>query len=173
MKNSPTGKKVFSLISWILFGVGALLIILFAATPGGLSSKESGFFSGIVKSILNFFSPGFINESNEDLFHSVLRKLVGHFGLFGFTGVFGYFAFATTVIHPKHPFLFHVLETLGTGLFLAFGSEGIQRIPGLARSGEFKDVLIDLSGFVLGLLLAALIWYLVERHQKKKASMTE
>ena len=168
MRNSQPVNRAFRVVSWVLFGLGAALIIAFAATPGGISSQESGIFSSFVKSVLNFFSPGMINESNEDLFHAVLRKLVGHFGLFGFTGFFGYFAFSSTVAHPRAAFWFHLLEDLSAGLLLGFGSEAIQLIPGLSRSGEFADVGIDLSGYLLGLLLAAFIWHLVENAKKKK-----
>ena len=39
-------------------------------------------------------------------------------------------------------------------------------VPG--RSGEFKDVLIDFSGYALGFLIILLILFLIIRHQNKK-----
>ena len=166
MRNSQPVNRAFRVVSWVLFGLGATLIIVFAATPGGISSQESGIFSSFVKSVLNFFSPGMINESNEDLFHAVLRKLVGHFGLFGFTGFFGYFAFSSTLVHPRNAFWFHLLEDLSAGLLLGFGSEAIQLIPGLSpkrrvRGRWTRSVRLSLGAF-------ACRFYLVSRRKCQK-----
>ena len=61
---------------------------------------------------------------------------------------------------------------LSFGAAIAALTEIIQlNVPG--RSGEFLDVLIDFSGYLLGALIVGLITFLVIRKQRKKEQELE
>ena len=110
-----------------------------------------------------------IDKAGEARIQQVTRKALGHFGLFLFTATWGMLAFLLSVPHAKLKYLWNSLEAFGAGLILAFGSEGIQTIPALKRSGEVKDALIDMAGFLVGMAIVLLVYFLIDRAKKKKA----
>ena len=158
---------------WILlivFLVLAVLInvyIIYHACLNGADSSEAS--QGVVEvseDVVNTVKPGTVNETNYDQFATFIRKAFGHFGLFVISGIFTslttYFAIKDTKWYKMGIGISFVF-----GFLLAMTTEIIQlNVPG--RSGEFIDVLIDTSGYVLGLGIVALILFLVLRHQKKK-----
>ncbi len=109
-----------------------------------------------------------IDKAGEARIQQMTRKAIGHFGLFLFTATWGMLAFLLTVPHEKLKYLWNSLEAFGAGLVLAFGSEAIQLIPVLKRSGEVKDALIDMAGFLVGMGIVLLVYFLIERAIKKK-----
>ena len=158
-------RKILLPISWAMFALLSILIIVEAATPGDLSSSQSGFLANLVANFLHLFS-----NIPEEIFlrlEGFLRKAIGHFGLFLFTGSWGMLAFSLSLEERKRFYLLSFVFAFLIGSLLAFGSEGIQLIPALSRSGEFTDSLIDLSGYLVGLLLVWLIVFLI--HRKKDA----
>ena len=65
-----------------------------------------------------------------------------------------------------------IATSLAFGLFMGSLTEIIQlNVPG--RSGQFTDVLIDFSGYLLGFLIILLILFLIIRKQNKKAPTQE
>lgn len=143
-------------------------IIMQACLNGVRSTESSGFVVNLLKTIINGISPNAINDGNIDTFSYVIRKLVGHFGLFAISGLFSTFSlylwFRPQKCYKNYRLLY---LSLGFGLLLAILTEIIQLFtPG--RSGQFTDVLIDFSGFILGNGIIILILYLVYRHHKKK-----
>lgn len=154
-------RKILLPISWAMLALLSILIIVEAATPGDLSSSQSGFLANLVANFLHLFS-----NIPEEIFlrlEGFLRKAIGHFGLFLFTGSWGMLAFLLSLEGRKRFYLLSFLFAFLIGSILAFGSEGIQLIPSLNRSGEFIDSLIDLSGYLLGLILCLLIFHLATR----------
>ncbi len=76
---------------------------------------------------------------------------VAHFGLFGITGLVA--AYSADFLKPMR---MRILFGLIFGLFLAVSSEAAQKlIP--YRSGSFNDLLADVAGVSLSLLLYALL----------------
>lgn len=145
-------------------------IIMQSCLNGFSSSRSSGMAVNLLKGIINAISPNAINDGNIDTFTHVIRKLIGHFGLFVISGLTTstsiYLWFKPQKWYKLYRFSY---ASLLFGFFLASLTEFIQTfIPN--RSGEFTDVLIDFSGFLLGFSLILLIIYLIFRHQKKIAN---
>ena len=132
-------------------------IIMHSCFNANVSSSSSGRLVNFLKAIINFFHANTINDNNIGSFTHVIRKLVGHFGLFVFSGFFTSFSF--TFVIKKEPFykdVYFFLLTLTVGIFIAFLTEFIQRfVPG--RSGEFVDAMIDFSGYILGTIILKIL----------------
>ena len=150
-----------------------VFIVTQSCLNGAQSSASSGIAVNFFKSIINFFSPNAINDGNISEFSGVIRKLIGHFGFFAISGVstgvaLDLWLHPLRFYRPERPFLF----SLGGGLTLAILTESIQHfVPN--RSGEFKDVLIDFGGYVLGALLTYLVILLIIHIRKKRKNTGE
>ena len=102
--------------------------------------------------------PRFITRYNFDItkFRYVIRKLVGHFGAFVFLGLFASLTYFCFIKRNK---LVALLVTIGSGIIVAAGSELLQFIPD-GRYPAFKDVLIDMAGYMCATLAFSLVFYL-------------
>ena len=132
------------------------------------STQASNGVVEVAEDAVNTVSPGTITPENHDSFASFIRKAFGHFGLFAVSGLLSslavYFAF-----NPQKwsKYYLLIIISLGFGLSMGITTELIQlNVPG--RSGEFRDVLIDFSGYLLGFLIILLILFLVLRKQNTK-----
>lgn len=158
------------LIATIIVGCLAisinLFIILQSCLNGDRSTESSGFVVELFKSLINIFSKNAINENNIGTFTQVIRKLIGHFGLFAVDGLISSWAiYLSSAYIKKYKHLYGLLFSLFFGLFIAGLTEVIQSfIP--SRSGEIVDVLIDFSGYLLGTGIIALIIFL--RYKRTK-----
>ncbi len=143
-----------------------VFIIVHSCLNGMRSTEESGKIVNLLKSIINAFSKDAINDSNIDSFSHVVRKLVGHFGLFVFSGGSSSWAFHLSSYYlKKYRWWYGLIFTLFFGLFLAGLTELIQVfIPG--RAGQFTDVLIDYSGYILGTGIVVLILFILYKNGK-------
>ena len=155
------------IITALSVGMNAF-IVLQSCLDGAQSTGSSNIAANFFKAIINFFSPNAINEGNWDSFCGVIRKLIGHFGFFAISGVLttlsvDLWMHPYAAYRPYKPFII----SLSGGFFLAGLTELIQRfIPN--RSGEFKDVLIDFGGYLLGAFLVFLVIMLIVTKKKKK-----
>ena len=144
-----------------------VFIIVQSCLNGMKSTESSSFVVNLLKSIINTFSHNAINETNIDTFTYVVRKLVGHFGLFVVSGLFttsSLFLWIKPLSWYKNYRLMYI--SLSFGMFLATLTEIIQLfVPN--RSGQFTDVLIDFGGYLLGFSLIILILFLVYKHKEK------
>ena len=151
---------------WILFALAILLnafIIINSYMNGNQSSAESGRVTNIIKNIINFFIHNAINDTNYETFHGVIRKLVGHFGLFLLDGVI-----VSWDIHflIQKKWWIKLIITLSFGLLIAILTEVIQlAVPG--RAGSALDILIDYSGYAIGVGIILLIFLGINRHKKE------
>lgn len=154
-------------ILFYIFGVIAIAInvlIIVESFIGGNNSASQSF--SLSEAFANFFEIIFPNLIIDRIaFHSAIRKIVGHFLLFGLSGIF------TTLTLLMNDYLYNrfkwkvALFSLGFGLILALISELIQYfVPG--RYGVLTDVLIDYSGYVLFGGLTYLITFLIFRKIK-------
>ena len=146
-----------------------MFIILQSCLNGDRSTESSGFVVELFKSLINIFSKNAINENNIGTFTQVIRKLIGHFGLFAVDGLISSWAiYLSSAYIKKYKQLYGLLFSLFSlffGLFIAGLTEVIQSfIP--SRSGEIVDVLIDFSGYLLGTGIIALIIFL--RYKRTK-----
>lgn len=115
----------------------------------------------MVVNALGFFGLS-LSPDQVNLVGLLLRKLIGHLGIFAVDGFFGFLTFFHFLKIKKHIIPAFVFS-LGTMLLIAFISEGMQflvpdRGPGLL------DVAIDFSGA----LIAIVIVFLFKNHKIKK-----
>ena len=161
------------LILTIVFCVLAVAInayiIMHSCLDAVASTEQSQGVVQVSEDVVNTVAPGTITPENHDSFASFIRKAFGHFGLFVVSGLLS----PTALYLLINPFKWskHYLNAiigLSFGLIIAITTEVIQlSIPG--RSGEFTDVLIDFSGYLLGALIVGLILFLILRKKNKKA----
>lgn len=131
------------------------------------STQASSGVVEVTEDVVNTVAPGTITPENHESFASFIRKAFGHFGLFVISGLLSPTALFL-LIHPfkwsKH--YLNVIIGLSFGLIIAATTEIIQlSVPG--RSGEFTDVLIDFSGYILGTLIVGLILFIIFKKIKK------
>lgn len=155
--------KKSNIAKWVILAVAIAInvfIIVNACITGNVSAKESGNVSRFIASIINFFSPNAINDSNFDSFAAVIRKLVGHFGLFAFDAIFSTLAFHLFLKESKfkNPF-WTIGGSLIFGFVIAAVSELIQIITP-DRYGTWGDIGIDFGGYFLGFALTFLVLFL-------------
>ena len=143
-----------------------IFIIIQSCLNGVRSTSSSGWVVTLFKNIINTFSKDAINDGNISTFTYVIRKLIGHFGLFVLSGVSSTLALHFASYYLKnYKWWYGLVFTLFFGLFLAGLTELIQSfIP--SRSGEVLDVLIDFSGYVLGTGIIVLILFLTNRKKQ-------
>lgn len=89
------------------------------------------------------------------------RKIVGHFSLFLLTGTFG--MLTLVAYQDKLRYFYALLINFGYGFILGGISELLQLIPE-GRACQFKDVLIDTLGYVIG---AFIVWLFLVIHRKR------
>ena len=96
----------------------------------------------------------------------MIRKGIGHFGAFFVLAIFASFV---VIMFFKKKWLYALLS-LVTGFLIAGLTEYIQTfVPG--RSGLFKDVMIDYTGYIVGSIIILgvyLIIYLITRRTNGK-----
>lgn len=155
----------------ILFAIFATLtlafniLIIVESCIGGTGSAEQS--QGLTEMIVDFvilIDPGSTIINNIDIAHSVIRKLIGHFLLFGLSGLF---TSLTMIYSPLdkikkiHKFIFGLVF----GFIIAAISELIQYfVPG--RAGMITDILIDFSGFLLFYLIIYGILCLINKRRR-------
>ena len=157
------------IIHVLRYGLSALAIYLVffkfgvvsVGIDSGINVKSDYIFKGVdVK-------PETITQSNFPTFAAKLRKILGHFSLFVASGIFTTWSLVL-VGDPKKKFL-QVLYSICVGAFIAFLSELFQLFTA-DRSGNFKDVGIDVSGYLVGVFLLILIYLIVKLIQKIKSN---
>ena len=164
-------KSKKDLILLIVFTILAVSINVYIIYHSCLNGSQSGAASkgvtDFIMNIINGIRGNTINESNYDIFSNIIRKLVGHFGLFVISGLFSSLSIYYWLKDLKwYRFYFGIIISFAFGFLLASLTEIIQlNVPN--RSGEFTDVLIDSSGYLLGLGIIVLILFLVIRHKTK------
>ena len=165
-----------SKLDWILFSIFLVLalainayIIYHACLNGAKSSEASQGVVEVSEEVVNTISPGTVTPENHDSFATFIRKAFGHFGLFVTSGLLTSLAIYFFIKDFKwYKFYFGIIISFAFGFSLAALTEIIQlNVPN--RSGEFTDVLIDSSGYLLGLGIIVLILFLILRKKQKNA----
>ena len=169
MKKSKT-YLVWTIIVCLLALAINVFIIVHSCLNASESTNASNGVVEVLQNIINSIFPNAITPSNHDAFAAFIRKAVGHFGLFMVSGSLTSLAIYLT-LDPLKKFKYWMLivMSLGFGLFMGILTEIIQlNVDG--RSGEFTDVLIDFSGYLLGFLIILLILFLLIRKQKRQTT---
>lgn len=155
-------KVLFYIFATIALAVNALIIVESCIGGDGSASQSISVSESIADVIENMFPNANIDHTS---LHAAIRKIVGHFLLFGLSGIF------TTLAIQMNDFLRikfkwkNIIFIASFGLIVAATSEFIQYFtPG--RYGALLDILIDFAGYLLFGGLAYLITYLIfKKHQ--------
>ncbi len=144
-----------------------IFIIVEGATAGDRSASQSFSFTQMFIDFVKTFAPDSPIVTDPETTHAVIRKLVGHFGLFGVSGIITTVDFLLINDALKKRKAEIIVASSFVGLYIAFISELAQLFtPG--RYFTFTDVLIDFSGYLLFGGITFIIFYLVYRHREKK-----
>lgn len=152
--------KKKNVLKWIILTIAAAInvfILVNAFINGETSAKESNTVATGAAEVINTFKPGTITEDNFQGFALDIRKLFGHFGLFGASGLFSTWALYLFVKDTKMSYFgYQVGSTLVFGFVMACVSEFAQKFTE-GRYGSWIDVGIDMGGYFAGVLLVFLI----------------
>ena len=163
--------KKQSSLKWIMLGVAIVInvfILANACINGSASAEESGRVAKFLASIINFFAHDAINSSNFDTFAAVMRKLIGHFGLFVADGLASTYALHLFVKNTKFKCVYYQIgSSLIFGFLVAAISEIIQ-IFTPDRYGTWGDIGIDFAGYFVGTGIVILILFLTHQVTFKK-----
>lgn len=158
-----SAKGIMPYLSLTIFIILTIVIVVFASFSGDVSGEQS---STLGQFIVSFLSRLNINLSATQLdsLQVFIRKAIGHFGLFFLNGIFatlsGHYWLA---LNSKAK----TLVVFSIGVFLAGLSEFIQ-VFAPERGPSFGDVLIDVSGFVLGILFSLIMFNLIAKKDAYK-----
>ena len=145
-------KKYFWLIC-MLFAAWTLMIFTRSMQPAEISDQESG----LVLEIIGRFLP-------MDLTMYQIRK-AAHFLEFAVLGILAQIMFGGLCRTWKGSVLFSIVA----GLVIALCDETIQLFV-LGRTGQVKDIWLDLSGAMSGALLTTVVRFFIKQNRDKKAS---
>ena len=111
-----------------------------------------------------------MDATKFDNINYIVRKLIGHFGSFLVTGVFGILSIYFFFIKDKYIYI-AITCTLVYGLILAMLSEFLQIFAG-NRGPSWNDVGIDFAGYFIGALITFGIFFIVKKVKKNKMKMS-
>lgn len=149
-----TNKRLFLCYMFLVLNVA--LIWGNSLLPGDVSGAISGWVRDLIARLLG------LQDAGQDVGHGLLRKLA-HFTEFACLG--GLLAWLFAMLQR------HKLLSLGCGFLVACADETIQRfVPG--RGPSFRDVLIDTSGVITGIVLL-LAGYTAIKAVKRKTEDTK
>ena len=156
-----TRKILFIIFAIIAVAINALIIV-FSATNGESSSSQSLGFTKWVVGVITSIFPNSPIVQDQDHLHHVIRKLFGHFLLFGGSGLFTTLTLMFTDDIMKNRKMETIVFSLTIGLTVATISECVQLFtPG--RAGAVTDILIDFSGYLLFTIIIFFILFLINK----------
>lgn len=143
-----------------------ILIFCFSAENGEQSGRTSG---EIVRWIAERLIPHFTEQSDAEQAALIERatffvRKAAHFSEFAALGFF--LCLHLSVLRRRIPIPRYPVWAFAIGSLYGVSDEIHQRfVPG--RSGEWRDMLIDSAGVLLGtLLMAGLLWIVSRNHKK-------
>lgn len=161
-------KCVFFLSILIYLGLCALIIYLSFAN-GETSSAQSNIVAQIISESLSYLNIRI--DPNSDAVKHLVRKIVGHFGLFLITGAF---AISSVALYKKNrrQKLFLLVSFYIFGAFIAIITEVIQ-MSSVGRGPSANDTLINLSGYSIPFILYLIYFIYVYFKGKKEGNYIE
>ena len=160
-------KKIFKpLVSWLLV-IAWMILIFTMSAQGRVESDRSS--TGVSRMIASIFVRGWNDMTDAaqaeviDSIHFWVRK-AAHFSLYAILGVLSFIAISnhTSKRFPNALFAFVLCVLYAV-------SDEIHQYFTDGRSCELRDVLIDSSGAVVGILIIYLIFSLVDRKKRVKS----
>ena len=161
-------KRLICFYIFLVLSVATFTFILVqSGLTGSESSEQSGWVSELFIKFVALINPDSCIVKNPETTHGVIRKLIGHFGLFAIGGIFTVLTFNFMKGTYKDNFTIKVISLFSIGLMFAFISELIQ-LATPNRAFAFTDVLIDYAGYLSFGGLTYLFCYLHQRKQLKE-----
>lgn len=157
---------VFFLLLYI-FLVGAIFYL--SAENGSSSSASSGRVGESIANFLNIFGANI--DSCDPTFKKLVRKLVGHFGLFLVTSLSSILMIASYKKDDKGKYLI-LLSSALIGIFIAFLSEYVQSFAD-NRGPSVNDAFIDMGGYFVPITFYLIIKFFVYFKDKKRGRVVE
>ncbi len=155
-----TFKKYLPYVYLTVFLTLSTLIILLATSPAEQSSEQSGLIVDMVVGFLGWFD--YVPDAQLlDNLTYLVRKLIGHFGIFLIDGVFAYLT-TISFIKLKKSWM-PLLISIGAMIILAALSEIIQLFAS-GRAGLLGDAIIDSAGALIGISIT----YWLHQHFKSR-----
>jgi len=158
--------KKRKIINWIIFALAVavnVFILINACVEGQASSQESNQVAQVIADGVNAIKPNTITAESFPKFAGITRKMVGHFGLFGLSGILStisIYNLGRGKLIDKHYWI--ILISLGFGFLVALLSELLQ-IFTPDRGASIADVGIDTAGYFLGVLVTIIVLLIIRR----------
>ena len=143
------------IIFWILTALFIVFIFSNSFKAAEVSKLDSGFVMELVNKIVSFFSPG------VTVSHQFVRK-AAHFSEYAFLGLL----VLNLYVAYEEKFS-KIFSFLFIGLSVSVTDETIQLFAS-GRSGEVADILLDFSGFIIGMIFTRIFITLLRVIRKKE-----
>ena len=108
-----------------------------------------------------------MDVTKYDHIHSLIRKLVGHYGCFLVTAIFGILTCFLFFFDDKKGKYWSTAIFLLVGLILAILSEVLQIFTS-DRGPAASDVMIDFAGYLTGYILSYIIYLIIRKKKRNK-----
>ena len=141
-------KTYFTVFCFIVYVVTIIMLISYSIETGTQSIQSSNGVSNAVGSVIETIAPDKVNTKRPE-FASLIRKLIGHFGLFAANCFFGLISFY--LIKTKK--FTDIIIAGSVGVFLSAFTEFLQLITE-DRNSTISDVFINLGGCLFGLIIS-------------------
>ena len=152
--------KKREILKWFILAIAVainLFILINAFLNGDVSAEESNNVAHTAADVINTVKPETITPKNFDKFAFDIRKIIGHFLLFAFSGGFTTWSIYLFLKDTKLGyFVWELCLTFAFGFALALITE-LAQIFVDGRTGAWADVGIDSLGYFIGVLPVILI----------------
>lgn len=158
--------KILPYFYAVMFILCITLIFIKAAEPADVSSSASSNLSNYLQNNSVVFNQ---ISKNVDDFHALVRKFIGHYGLFALTGFFGFLTFASISKTSVHSLCLAAISATLVSII----SELIQDNTD-GRFFSVSDIILNVQGFVSGNAVALVLFWIYERKRRENfyASVT-
>ena len=167
-------RNILIIITMVLALATSVFILVQAGLDAAKSTEQSGMVVEVIETVVDTIAPGTINETNIDEFSGAVRKIVGHFLLFSVAGFFATWSILLLlekVTKKSKLWFLNIATPIGYGILLAAISE-IMQLFASGRSGEFRDVLIDSGGYLLGgIIIFVILILVIHKNSKQKENV--
>jgi VanZ family protein len=136
-------------LSWLYAVLWMCLIFWFSHQPASISSEMSG---GILRGLVEFIGKIIsVSEGQVAMLHKLIRKLA-HLSIYTVLGLLLYNALMATSNMSRYRYFELGKRAFIIGMFYAMTDE-LHQLFVIGRSCEFRDVLIDSFGVLIGILI--------------------
>ena len=150
-------KIIYSIIVTIIY-VGLLITYIYFSLSSG--DESSSFSENVAEVVANTLNNMGANITPDESLHTIIRKLIGHFGYFVLIGISS-FMFYNMLKNIN--FIFRLIIHFSMGfLFALFTEFGLQAIA-TNRGPSIVDTMIDFGGFSVSIMKASSVRYFCMR----------